>query len=176
MSRIVVLEVPDEAEVSMRDILLKAKELDTRIEARVSMPFEHWVELNQFYSADETDYIPAFPHRNKNETKEEMIKRYEKLATFILESKRTPIEKRTVVTQDCNTTEITCYNCKTRFQYRYEKDLILRKRAHGLVVRHEDSTVEVDGVGCPKCKDRSSLHFDGEIYDTWSATEKRWVL
>jgi len=97
MSRIVVLEVPDEAEVSMRDILLKAKELDDRIEARISMPFEHWVELNKFNTLDMTSFVPAFPHRKAGETKEEMIKRYEKLATFILESKKTPIEKRTML-------------------------------------------------------------------------------
>ena len=94
MSRIVVLEVPDEAEVSMRDILLKAKELDARIEARVSMSFEHWVNLNNYKNLTLESCIPAFPHRKKGETKQEMIERYEKLATFILESKRTPMEKR----------------------------------------------------------------------------------
>lgn len=62
MSRIIVFEIPDECRTAGRDFLKLLREVDKRIDLRVMMSFESWVELNEYDKRDSSQYLPVWPH------------------------------------------------------------------------------------------------------------------
>ena len=92
MSRVIVLEVHDDSNLTMRDIYHKVKELDDRIRVICSMSFDNWIELNGYHKEENiVDGLPLFPcYEDGHKPTEEEL---DKLAKFVYLSQITPMEK-----------------------------------------------------------------------------------